>query len=257
MNLNDEVKDFWEKGACGTSRAIVGELEPLSKPWFERIEEYRYEVEPCIHSIAQFSRHHGKKMLEVGVGAGTDHLQWARSGVECFGVDLTEAAISITQTRFNMYGFQTTLTRLDAEVLPYPDNSFDLVYSWGVIHHAENPEAIIAEIQRVLKPGGLFVGMMYGRRSPLVLKFWVKYGLFAGKPWKSFREIAWDKIESVGTKAYTVKELESIFSSFQNVQLIPTITQHDTDHWPSWISKFFPDTWGWFIGIRAQKPCVE
>jgi 2-polyprenyl-3-methyl-5-hydroxy-6-metoxy-1,4-benzoquinol methylase len=93
MKLNDEVRVFWEQGACGSDKVIVGELEPLTKEWYERIEQYRYEVEPFIFSIAQFPRHAGKKLLEVGVGAGTDHLQWARSGVECCGVDLTEAAL--------------------------------------------------------------------------------------------------------------------------------------------------------------------
>lgn len=253
MKLNDEVRAFWEQGPCGSSDAIVGKLEPLTKEWFERIEEYRYETEPFIHSIAQFPRHHGKKLLEVGVGAGTDHLQWARSGLQCFGVDLTDAALEATRTRFAMYGFSSNLQRLDAEVLPFPDASFDIVYSWGVIHHSEKPEFIVSEIRRVLKPGGLFIGMMYGRRSPLVFKFWVKFALLAGKPWLSFADVVWDKVESVGTKSYTVAELGTMFANFDNAEIIPMITKADTDHWPRWISKFFPDSWGWYIGIRARK----
>lgn len=253
MNLNDEVRAFWEQGACGSNKAIVGDLTPLTKEWYEKIEDHRYKVEPLIHSIAQFSRHHGKKLLEVGVGAGTDHLQWARAGADCHGVDLTEAAIEVTRIRFEMYGFESKLQRLDAEELPFPDNSFDVVYSWGVIHHSEKPELIIREIKRVLKPGGVFIGMMYGRRSPLVFKFWVKYALLAGKPWLSFRDVVWDKVESVGTKAYTVPELNALFAQFQGTEIIPMITKYDTDHWPQWFSKFFPNSWGWYIGIRARK----
>jgi ubiquinone/menaquinone biosynthesis C-methylase UbiE len=253
LELNDEVREFWEQGPCGSGEVIVGDLAPRTREWFEKIETHRYQVEPFIHSVAQFSRHHGKKVLEVGVGAGTDHLQWARAGAQCFGVDLTQAAIDTTRARFAMYGFTSELQRLDAEELPFPDASFDIVYSWGVIHHSEKPEVIIKEILRVLKPGGNFVGMLYGRRSPLVFKFWVKHALLKGRPWKSFADVVWDKVESVGTKSYTVSELRSMFSGFSQTETIPLITTYDTDHWPRWISKFFPDSWGWFIGIRAKK----
>lgn len=253
MKLNEEVREFWEQGPCGSGDVIVGELKPLSREWFEQIEEHRYRVEPFIHSIAQFPRHHGKKLLEVGVGAGTDHLQWARAGARCFGVDLTSAAIETTKARFSLYGFESELQRLDAEVLPFEDESFDVVYSWGVIHHSEKPERIIEEIRRVLKPGGRFIGMLYGRRSPLVFKFWVKHALLKGKPWLSFSDVVWDKVESVGTKAYTESELRSLFGKFGTTETIPLITTYDTDHWPRWISKFFPDSWGWFIGVRANK----
>jgi ubiquinone/menaquinone biosynthesis C-methylase UbiE len=253
MALNDKVRLFWEQEPCGSGQTIVGDISPLTIEWFEQIEEYRYKKEPFIHSVAQFSRHHGKKVLEVGVGAGTDHLQWARAGAECFGVDLTEAAIKTTQARFDLYGFSSHLQRLDAEVLPFPDKSFDVVYSWGVIHHSDRPDILIEEILRVLKPGGRFIGMLYGRRSPLVFKFWVKHALLAGKPWLSFADVVWEKVESVGTKSYTVQELKSLFSRFSSTETVPLITSYDTDHWPKWISKFFPDSWGWFIGVRAQK----
>ena len=253
MNLNDKVRNYWEKEPCGSGTPIVGELEPGTKAWFEKIENHRYQVEPMIHAIAQFPRHHGKKLLEVGVGAGTDHLQWARGGAECFGVDLTQAAIDTTQSRFGLYGFKTNLQRVDAEVLPFPDASFDIVYSWGVIHHSEKPEAIVAEIKRVLKPGGMFIGMLYGRRSSLVFKYWVRYALLLGKPWQSFADVVWNRMESIGTKSYTVAELHKMFSGFDKTETIPTITKYDTDHWPKWLSKFFPDSWGWYIGVRAQK----
>lgn len=253
MKLNEKVREFWESEACGTGDFIVGKLKPLSKQWFERIEEYRYEVEPFIFSLAQFSRHKGKKLLEVGVGAGTDHLQWARSGVDCFGVDLTEESIKTTKLRFSLYGFKSNLQKIDAEILPFPDATFDIVYSWGVIHHSEKPEAIVSEIRRVLKPGGLFIGMMYGRRSPFVLKLWIKHALLKGKFWLSFSDVVWDKVESVGTKSYITSEIKDMFKKFDFTEIIPIITNADSKHWPQWVSKFFPDSWGWYIGIRARK----
>lgn len=253
MDLNEEVRAFWEQEPCGTDQGIVGNLEPLSREWFEQIEEYRYSVEPFIHSTAQFTRHHGKTMLEVGVGAGTDHLQWARAGCDCHGVDLTDAAIKTTRARFALYGQQTALQRFDAETLPYPDVTFDLVYSWGVIHHSEDPARIVAEIHRVLKPGGRFIGMVYGRRSPAVFKLWVRHGLLRGRPWRSFADIVWNHVESIGTKAYTPVEVIRLLGSFSSLAVTPIMTSYDLNSWPAWIGRLFPERWGWFIIFDAIK----
>ncbi len=253
MRLNEEVREYWEEGPCGTLKDIVGDLPEHTIEWFERVEHYRYNIEPFIHSIAQFTRHRGKKILEVGVGAGTDHLQWARAGAQCHGVDLTDAAIDTTRSHLAIHGFESNLQRADAEVLPFDDDAFDLVYSWGVIHHSQRPAEIIREIRRVLKPGGVFVGMMYGRRSPTVFKLWVKHALLRGKPWRSFAKVVWNHMESVGTKAYTVPELNNLFSEFRAFSATPLITKYDTDRFPAWLSGLFPNRWGWFIGLRAEK----
>ena len=253
MNLNDQVRSYWEREPCGTGEEISGAVPPLTREWFERIEENRYRQEPFIHAVAQFTRHHGKKMLEVGVGAGTDHLQWARAGCDCHGVDLTDAAIETTRARLALYGFSSRLQRLDAERLPFPDASFDLVYSWGVIHHSENPAQIIEEIRRVLRPGGEFIGMVYGRRSPAVFRTWVRHALLKGRPWRSFADVTWHHIESVGTKAYTAAEVRSLFRSFAHVEIQPLITPYDTARYPRWLSSLFPDGWGWFITVKAAK----
>lgn len=253
MNLNDQVRTFWEAEPCGTGTDIAGTLPPLTREWFERIEAHRYAVEPFIHSVAQFTRHRGRKILEVGVGAGTDHLQWARAGCECHGVDLTQAAIDTTRARLALYGLGSNLQRLDAETLPFPDASFDIVYSWGVVHHSEQPEAILAEIRRVLRPGGTFIGMIYGRRSLAAFKVWARHGLAAGKPWRSLREVVWHHVESVGTKAYTVAEARRLFAGFATVEVQPILTTYDTTSFPRWLARFFPDDWGWFLALRATR----
>ncbi len=133
--LNDKVRAFWERGPVGTDWRITGAAEPRSPAWFQRVEDNRYANEPFIHAVAQFTRHRGKRLLEIGVGAGTDHLQWARAGCFCHGVDLTQAAIETTRAHLALHGFSSELRRIDAEALPFADGSFDLVWSWGVIHH--------------------------------------------------------------------------------------------------------------------------
>lgn len=253
MNLNEQVRSFWEQEPCGTGEDIVGPLPPLSREWFERIEAHRYAVEPFIHSVAQFTCHRGKRILEVGVGAGTDHLQWARAGCECHGVDLTQAAIDTTRARLELYGLSSNLQRLDAETLPFPDGAFDIVYSWGVVHHSERPESILGEIRRVLRPGGLFIGMIYGRRSLQAFKLWVRHGLLKGRPWRSLADVVWVHVESVGTKAYTVAEARALLAAFSEAEAAPVLTTYDTSRFPRWLARFFPDDWGWFITLRARK----
>jgi 2-polyprenyl-3-methyl-5-hydroxy-6-metoxy-1,4-benzoquinol methylase len=251
--LNEKVRSYWEHQPCGTNQSVTGDMQAGSIAWFERIEGYRYSVEPCIHSVAQFTRYHGKKLLEIGVGAGTDHLQWARAGTKCYGVDLTDAAIETTRSHLSLYGFKSDLKRLDAEVLPFAEDSFDLVYSWGVIHHSEHPQLIINEIKRVLKPGGQFVGMMYNRHSFCAYNSWIKHALLKGKPWQSFKDVIWNHMESLGTKAYTALELKLFFSDFSTFSAEPILTVYDTRPWPTWLSRFFPNQWGWFIAVKATK----
>ncbi len=253
QDLNTEVRGHWEKRSCGTWEEIVGDAPERSLEWFQRVEAHRYSLESCIHSVAQFTRHNGKMLLEVGVGAGTDHLQWARAGAVCHGVDLTDAAIANTTAHLAHYGFSSQLRRIDAERLPFPDATFDVVYSWGVIHHSEKPEKIIAEIHRILKPRGMFVGMMYRRRSLVTLRTWVRHALLKLKPWRSFRYVLWNHMESLGTKAYTEPELKAMFGNFSACETIPILTPYDTDKLPPVLTRFFPDNWGWFIGIRAHK----
>jgi ubiquinone/menaquinone biosynthesis C-methylase UbiE len=251
--MNDDVRLFWEQEACGTCQAIVGDANPFTREWFEHIETHRYLAEPCIHSTAQFTRYYGKRVLEIGVGAGTDHLQWARAGAECYGVDLTRRAIEITRARFQLYGFKSELQQIDAEVLPFPKDSFDVVYSWGVIHHSAHPERIIEEIRRVLKPHGVFLGMMYGRHSLVALKLWLKFALFRGKPWRSLRDVIAHHMESPGTKAYTCRELKRLFCDFSRFEATPIVTCYDCKSLPSWICQWIPAQLGWFISLKASK----
>jgi ubiquinone/menaquinone biosynthesis C-methylase UbiE len=253
VKLNDLVQAYWQAEPCGTSTDIVKDTERYSKAWFETVEDHRYTVEPYIHSVAQFTRHRGKRVLEVGVGAGTDHLQWARAGVILHGVDLTQAGIDTTRRRLELYGLSSDLRRIDAESLPFEDGYFDIVYSWGVIHHSERPEKIVAEIRRVLKPGGEFIGMFYQRPSLVTFKVWLKHGLFAGKPWRSFREVLFHHVESIGTKAYTIAEMRRMFGSFAQTTVTPILTVYDTRRIPAFIVKFLPESLGWFLAIRARR----
>jgi ubiquinone/menaquinone biosynthesis C-methylase UbiE len=204
--LKAQVYEHWNAAACQTWNAVS---EKFSREYFEEIEKYRYEQdEPEIHAFAQFTRYHGKSVLEVGVGAGTDFIQWARAGAKAVGIDLTSEAVENTRRRLEVYGFSGEVSQADAEALPFADKSFDLVYSYGVIHHTPDTMKALAELIRVAKPDGEIKLMLYNRHSTLALLHWVRWALLCGKPHKSISWALWNHMESLGTKAYTRREIE-------------------------------------------------
>ncbi|HZQ93148.1 MAG TPA: class I SAM-dependent methyltransferase [Terriglobales bacterium] len=251
--LNQEVRQYWEKSPCGVPASAINSATERTREWFEATERARYAKEPFIHQVARFPEARGKRLLEVGVGAGVDHLQWARAGADCYGVDLTDTAIELTRQRLALYGLSSRLQRADAESLPFDDNFFDVVYSWGVIHHSEHPEKIVDEIHRILKPGGAFIGMMYHRRSLKVLTAWAYYALLRGRPWRTFRQVVWQHVESKGTKAYTFNELKKMFAAYSEFSGKAIKTPYDTRAFARWLHPLLPDRWGWFFVLRASK----
>src|SRR5262249_42609797 len=150
--------------------------------YFEEIEQSRYAREPFVHSFAQFSRWTGRRVLEIGCGAGTDSLQFARAGAKLRAVDLTRTGAELTRERLNLYGFEGDVSVAAAECLPFANDSFDLVYSWGVLHHTPRTETAVEEVWRVLVPDGRFVIMLYHLWSVVVLRLYLRYGLRAGRP---------------------------------------------------------------------------
>ena len=117
--LKEEVRRFWNRASCDTEAA---DSPKFSREYFEEIESFRYVDQAFIHSFAQFTRYHGKKVLEVGFGAGTDFIQWVRAGAFASGVDLTQEALDNLEHRIKVYElpFPEKIQLADAERLPFP-----------------------------------------------------------------------------------------------------------------------------------------
>jgi SAM-dependent methyltransferase len=160
--LKERVRAFWQAHPCGTkfSDAAIG-----SHDFFERVEAHRYEKEWHIPAAADFAGAGGLKVLEIGCGLGTDGAQFAKAGADYTGVDLTEAAIDLARKRFALFGLKGKFQVADAENLDFPDETFDVVYSHGVLHHTPDIDAAVREVHRVLKPGGRAIVMLYHRSS--------------------------------------------------------------------------------------------
>lgn len=225
--LKSEVERYWNQAFCETEHV---KKEKYSKEYFEEIERYRYLTKPEIFSFAQFTRYHGAKVLEVGIGAGTDFLQWVRSGAKAYGVDLTQEAIENVKRRLQLHELKAELIqKADAENLPFDTNSFDLVYSWGVIHHSPKTKKCLDEIIRVTRLGGTVKIMIYKRHSLVVLYRYLKAALFKGKPLRSFSSVLFYDVESLGTKGYTFKEMRAMVEDqpVEIIELKATVTSYD------------------------------
>lgn len=149
--LKNRVRDFWDAASCGEVYA-TGDSE---RDAYEQHRRARYELEPYILPFARLEDARGKDALEIGVGMGADHVELAKAGPRSLaGVDLTPRAIDHARRRLALYGLTSDLRVADAENLPFPDNSFDFVYSWGVLHHSPDTPRAIREVHRVLRGGG-------------------------------------------------------------------------------------------------------
>lgn len=218
-----EVHEFWNKHSCGeelylTSDEIEGYQEQL---------KIRYTLEPFIPVFAEFDRWRDAEVLEIGVGLGADHQSFAEAGVKLSGIDLTERAISHTQRRLRLLGYESRLQVADAERLPFDENSFDLVYSWGVLHHSPNTEIAIKEVLRVVRPGGSARIMIYNKYSVIGFMLWLRYGLFRLRPWLSLDHLYSNYLESPGTKAYSYRAARELFKDFKEVELDSVLTHGD------------------------------
>lgn len=262
MALKQEVKNYWNKAAYGTEFI---NLKKFSKEYFEAIEEFRYTIEPEIFAFAQFTRFHGKQVLEVGVGAGSDFLQWVRAGAVAYGIDLTEEAIAHVRHRLMLYNLHAHDVRIgDAESIPHPSNQFDLVYSWGVIHHSPNTQKSLDELIRVAKPGGQIKIMIYNRKSLFAFYQYLNHALLRGKPFKSFKRVLYFHQESLGTQAFTMAEAKQLLASQPVLikRIHAPVTKHDLLYYKSSFFKglayLLACLWGWqragwFMMIELEK----
>jgi len=160
--LKDRVRAFWQAHPCGTK---FSDAEVGTREFFERIEAHRYAKEWHIPDAADFTGARGLRVLEIGCGLGTDGAQFAKAGADYTGVDLTDAAVDLARKRFELFGLPGEFRAADAESLDFADESFDLVYSHGVLHHTPDIARAVREIHRVLKPEGRAIVMLYHRDS--------------------------------------------------------------------------------------------
>ena len=273
MTTKEEVRQHWEAETAGIR---YGEGEDTER-FYRSIEQRRYLLEPYIPSFAQFEAYAGKRVLEIGVGGGVDFSRFVRHGALATGVDLTERGIAHTSRRLKALNYQEGtyhLAQADAENLPFEDSSFDLVYSWGVMHHTPDIERALFEAFRVLKAGAQLKAMIYHTPSWTGWMLWLRYALLAGRPLDTPRRCVYEQLESPGTKVYTVGEAEHMLDElgFAKIRLTTELGPGDLLSikassryqglayrivwavYPRWLVRATGNRFGLAMLLTAEKP---
>lgn len=260
------AQEQWSEDPCG---AVYGrEHEFGTREFFDAVERHRYrEYAPWMPEVMGFNEFAGARLLEVGCGMGTDLLQFARGGAEVTGVDLTSRSIEISRQHLTVYGERGDFAISDCETLPFARESFDVVYSNGVLHHTPDTAGAVREVHRVLRPGGLARVMLYHRGSTA---YWgdiiLRHGLLHGELLRghSPQEIMGRYVEfneSGGrplVKVYSRGQARKLFSMFREVKIqVEQLTRPEL----YFVGRFIPEgmfrqlrrSVGWNVIISAHK----
>ena len=162
MQIKDKIIEYWNKQPCNIKHGSspVGTAE-----FFREVSERRFRVEPHIREFAGFHLWQGKRVLEVGCGIGSDAEEFAKHGADYVGIDISDASLEVAKQRFQVLELDGEFHNLNAGNDISELGKFDLVYSYGVIHHFPNIEKTIDNISKVLNPGGEFRFMVYAKNS--------------------------------------------------------------------------------------------
>lgn len=249
------VQEYWDARPCGSLEAPE---ETARREFFRAHARIRYAREPEIEAFASFESWTGRRVLEIGVGMGADLVRFRKAGAAALGLDLSFGSLQLARENAESNECSAPVLSGDAESLPFAENIFDLVYSWGVLHHTPDTERAVEEAHRVLRPGGECRVMLYHRRSLLAMQCYLRYGLGEFQPFTPFSELIGGRMESPGTKAFTVAEAGALFQKFREVEVRRIVTVYDLRFGrrrfaPRWMLRLVPDRFGWFLLIRAQK----
>jgi SAM-dependent methyltransferase len=262
----ERARAQWTHDPAG---AIYGRAHEFgTREFFDAVEHNRYhDYAPWMPEVMGFDQFAGQRLLEVGCGMGTDLLQFARGGAKVTGVDLTPRSIDISRKHLKLYGQSGDFAITDAESLPFADESFDVVYSNGVLHHTPDTVGAVREVHRVLKPGGLARVMLYHRNS---WNYWfeiilhrgmLRAQLLRGQTPEDIMSRYVEVNEGEGrplVKVFSRREARKLFSMFREVKIDVEQLMRDEFHFlaPLVSEKLLPRLArriGWNVIISARK----
>jgi 2-polyprenyl-3-methyl-5-hydroxy-6-metoxy-1,4-benzoquinol methylase len=266
----EQVASYWNKRPCNIRHSTS---EVGTRQYFDEVEARKYLVEPHIPGFAEFSRWQGKKVLEIGCGIGTDTINFARAGAQVTAVDLSVESLNLAKQRADMFGLSDLITfyHANAEELSsvVPLQPYDLVYSFGVIHHTPFPERVIEQIrQHYVAPGSTVKIMVYHRHSYKVFRIVMTEG--KGAFWRLDQLVAYSSEAQSGSPvsySYTRDSVRELLEDF-------TITKTQVEHiFPyripdyvqyryvkEWQFRYLPDPvfrwlehqFGWHLCVTAE-----
>lgn len=260
------AREQWSEDPCGE---VYGKgLEFGTREFFDEVERHRYtEYAPWMPDLMGFDEFAGKRLVEVGCGMGTDLLQFARGGALCTGIDVTPRSIEISRRHLTTYGLTADFVLSDAERLPFAEDSVDVYYSNGVLHHTPDTAAAVSEAHRILKPGGTAKVMLYHRNSwGYWFEMMLKQGIVRGELFRGLSPAdvlsKYVEFNDGGgrplVKVYSRGEARSLFSMFREVRIeIDQLTRPEV----YFVGNFIPESFfrsmrrsiGWNVIVTAVK----
>ena len=249
-----QVQSYWNEFVNDIE---VAEAPTGSAEFFAELEAYRYSKIDYLKEYVGFEKYGGLRVLEVGCGAGIDLLQFARAGAHVTARDLTPNAVKLAIANLAREGYRGDVRLGNAESLDFPDESFDTVYSHGVLHHTVDTMKAVDEVFRVLRPGGEAIVMLYNRHSWFNL-----VALLSRTP------IEHPEREAPIVRRYSVGECRRLFRKFQRVEIRVERFPKPTLKFDNLLAKLnnyvlvplfrvvpyaLKRPWGWHIMIRATK----
>ncbi len=208
----EQVRDYWDRRPCNIRHSTK---PPGSREYFDEVEQRKYFVEPHIPRFAEFPHWQNKRVLEIGCGIGTDTMNFARQGAWGTAVDLSEKSLEMARKRAEVFGLTDRIRfchgsgeALDNILSAEP---YDLVYSFGVVHHTPHPERVLAQIRHHVRPGGTVKIMVYHRYSWKV--FWILMTYGKARVWRLAEMVARHSEAETGcpvTYTYTKRELRDL-----------------------------------------------
>jgi len=201
---NAAVREYWNHH--------IHDLEitrhPVGSPgFFADLDQYHFEKLHHLPRLIDFDGYRGKRVLEVGCGAGTDLVRFARGGAQVTGVDLSSAAIALAKENFRQQGLAADLREADGERLPFPDESFDFVYAHGVVQYTAGDRRLVEECRRVLKTGGTALFQVYNRVS------WLN-------ALSKLMKVPLEHEDAPVLKKYSAPEFRTLLAGFSDVRIV-------------------------------------
>jgi ubiquinone/menaquinone biosynthesis C-methylase UbiE len=244
----DEVSDFWSRNvnAERLMGRAVSDQERGTDTYFDDLETQRYRSHRHLTGWIGSMRP-GCHVLEVGCGVGLDSVRMARHGLRVTAIDLTVVGASTANHRAAENRIDASYACADAEHLPFPDSTFDYVYSFGVMHHAPDTQRCIDEAFRVLRPGGQALIMLYHRHS-------------LNEAVHRLLRVPFEERDELCpvVRRFTVDEVDSMFARFSHIDVHADFVFGEgygrLFKWtPLPIYRFLSRRVGWHLMIRATR----
>lgn len=235
QNLIARITAYWDEHI----HDLAITTHPVgSSGFFQQLDDYRYDKLNYLPRLVNFSAYRGKSLLEVGCGVGIDLVRFARAGATVTGIDLSTTAIDLARKNIEQSGLSADLRVMNGEAMQFSDNSFDVVYAHGVLQYTADVEKMVAEIHRVLKPGGEAIVMVYNRNSWLNLM-------------RQLTKVPLEHEDAPVLKKYSIGELKQFLKPFKTYKIIPERFPVRTKLHSGWKARLFNDV---FVGMFNVLP---